>query len=88
MKGLSRYLDIIPGDLREIFELAYAQAMRRLSLRAHDLMSMPVVSVDQDTLLTHVARVMAQAGGSRACRCYTARAGCWGSFRSMTSWPA
>lgn len=66
MKGLSGYLGIIPGDLREVFELAYAQAMRRLgiSLRAYDLMSTPVVSVDQDTPLPQVARVMAQAGVS------------------------
>ena len=66
MKGLSGYVDITPGDAREIFRLAYAQAMRRLgfSLRAKDLMSMPVVSVTADTPLPQVAQVMAQAGVS------------------------
>jgi CBS domain-containing protein len=66
MKGLSGYVDITPGDFREIFHLAYEQALRRLglSLRASDLMSAPVVSVPPEASLAEVAQVMARAGVS------------------------
>ncbi|MFH1034451.1 MAG: CBS domain-containing protein [Pseudomonadota bacterium] len=66
MKGLSGYLDITPGDFREVFVLAYRQAMQRLglNLRARDLMSTPVVSVGREMPLGQVAQAMARAGVS------------------------
>jgi CBS domain-containing membrane protein len=66
MKALSGYVDITPGDFREVFGLAYQQALKRLglSLRAEDLMSAPVVSVGEEATLAEVAQVMARAGVS------------------------
>ncbi|MBI5523701.1 MAG: CBS domain-containing protein [Desulfarculus sp.] len=66
MKGLSGYLDITPGDFKEVFDLAYGQALRRLglSIKARDLMTAPVVSVGAGDSLGQVAQVMAEAGVS------------------------
>lgn len=66
MKGLSGYLDITPGDFKEVFALAYQQALTRLglSLQARDLMTTPVVSVAAGDSLAQVAQTMARAGVS------------------------
>ncbi|MBI4800710.1 MAG: CBS domain-containing protein [Desulfarculus sp.] len=66
MKGLSGYLDITPGDFKEVFALAYGQALTRLglSVKAQDLMTTPVVSVGAGDSLAQVAHAMAQAGVS------------------------
>lgn len=68
MKGLPGYLDITPGDFRQVYRLAHERALKRLglSLTARELMTSPAVSVSQDMLLPQVAQVMARAGVSGA----------------------
>lgn len=44
MKEIQGYIDISPGDFREVFQVAYRHAVQRLrdSLKASDLMTRPV----------------------------------------------
>lgn len=66
MEEIPGYLDITPGDFREIYRVALGHAWRRLrgSLRARDVMTRPVVSVAPDTPLPEVAERMAREGVS------------------------
>ncbi|MDR3631303.1 MAG: CBS domain-containing protein [Desulfocapsaceae bacterium] len=68
MKSIQGYLDITPGDFREVYQAAYALAVKRLltSLRAADLMTKPVLSVDQVMDLVEAAGLLAEKGISGA----------------------
>lgn len=61
MKSLRGFLDVTPGDFREIYQVAYRQAIERLnqSIKAKHIMTRTVVSVPVDTPLEKVAEVMA-----------------------------
>ena len=62
MKSIPGYLDITPGDFREVYQAAYALAIQRLltSLRAADLMTAPVQLVDQEMDLVKAAALLAE----------------------------
>jgi len=64
MKEIGGYVDITPGDARQIYRLAYHHALERLlrSAKAKDVMTRDVVSVRKDVPLRDVARVMARHG--------------------------
>jgi CBS domain-containing membrane protein len=66
MKDIPGYLDITPGDLKEIYRHAYRHAVKRLatSVRVKDVMTRNVVSVAPGTLAPEIARVMAEHGVS------------------------
>jgi CBS-domain-containing membrane protein len=61
MKDIPGYLDITPGDLKEVFRFAYKHAMERISgaVKARDIMTADVHTVLQDTPLKEVAQLMA-----------------------------
>jgi CBS domain-containing membrane protein len=61
MKEIEGYLDITPGDFKVLYGLAYRHAVDRLakSVKARDVMTRNVVSVQVDTPLAEVARLMA-----------------------------
>jgi CBS domain-containing membrane protein len=60
MKSIPGYLDITPGDFKELYCHAYRQAVERISksVLARDMMTEKVVSVFQDTPLDQVAELM------------------------------
>lgn len=62
MRDISGYLDITPGDFREVYLRAYQHAVKRLkqSVRASDVMTREVVFVKQNTPLKEVAEFMAE----------------------------
>jgi len=64
MKAMEGYLDITPGDFKEIYRHAYEHALNRLlrSLPAKEVMSKAVTAVGMDTPLREVAEVMAGRG--------------------------
>jgi CBS domain-containing protein len=64
MSDIPGYLDITPGDLKEIYRHAYRHAVRRLgtSVKAKDVMTRNVVSVAPGTLVSEIARLMAEHG--------------------------
>lgn len=64
MKDIPGYLDITPEDLKQIYQLAYRHAFERItkSVRARDIMTREVVTVDTKTPLREVAAVMAANG--------------------------
>jgi len=64
MKSIPGYLDITPGDFKEVYQLAYAQALARLSraVTAAEIMTREVVSVRPDTPLAEVAEAMGMRG--------------------------
>ena len=64
MKEMHGYLDITPGDLKEVFRLAFSHALKRLStaILARDIMTKAVHSVRPETLLVDVAVLMAREG--------------------------
>jgi CBS domain-containing membrane protein len=66
MREISGYLDITPGDFKEVYRLAYRQALERLSraVTAKEIMTREVVSVATDTPLPEVAEAMGQRGVS------------------------
>ncbi|RMF79374.1 MAG: CBS domain-containing protein [Nitrospirae bacterium] len=66
MRGVEGYLDITPGDFRELYELAYAHAVSRIThrLRLREVMVRHVVTVEPATPVAEVARVMAEAAVS------------------------
>ena len=61
MKDISGYLDITPGDLKEVYSYAYRHAFKRIacSVRAGDLMTRKVHAVQKETPLRDVAEIMA-----------------------------
>lgn len=66
MGEVQGYLDITPGDFREIYHFAYGHAVGRLihRVRAREIMTRDVVAVGSDATLPEVAAVMAQHGVS------------------------
>ena len=64
MKEIEGYLDITPGDAKDIYRLAYRHAIERLThlVKAGSVMTKAVVSVKRDTPLEEVAELMAGHG--------------------------
>jgi CBS-domain-containing membrane protein len=64
MKSIPGYLDITPGDFKEVYQLAYRQAVERLGreVTAREVMTREVVSVRPDTPLAEVAAAMGKRG--------------------------
>lgn len=62
MKDIAGYLDITPGDLKEIYLHAYQHALERIrrSVTAADLMTRNVRTVFRETPLADVAELMAR----------------------------
>ena len=60
MRNISGYLDITPGDFKEIYRFAYKHAIDRLrhSVKAKDVMTRNVISVEENTSLEEVAEVL------------------------------
>ncbi len=60
MKDISGYLDITPGDFKEIYRIAFKHAVERLtySITAKDVMTRAVVFVKKDTSLEEVADIL------------------------------
>ena len=66
MKEISGYLDITPGDFKEVYQLAWRHARERLlhSATSREIMSRDVAAVQADTPLKEVAALMAGRGVS------------------------
>lgn len=66
MKLIPGYLDITPGDFKEVYYLAYQHAVERLSLEvtAQRIMTREVIYVQSDTPLAEVAEAMGRKGVS------------------------
>jgi CBS domain-containing membrane protein len=66
MKKIPGYLDITPGDFKEVYLLAFEHALARLtaSVKARDIMAREVVTVRPEALLSEVAEAMGRAGVS------------------------
>lgn len=62
MKAIQGYIDITPGDFREIYQAAYSLAVQRLfnSFTATDLMTRSVLLVDQEMELDQAAALLAK----------------------------
>lgn len=62
MKKIDGYIDITPADFRIIYQIAYQQAVARLyqNFKAADVMTQPVISVQQDTSLLETSGIMAR----------------------------
>ncbi len=60
MKQIPGYLDITPGDFKQVYLKAYEHALNRLttSLKAVDVMTADVVWVKEDTPVVEVAEIM------------------------------
>ncbi len=65
MKEIPGYLDITPGDFKEVYRFAYRHAVERFSsVKVGDAMVREVVSVTRKTPLVQVAETMARHGVS------------------------
>ncbi len=64
MKQISGYLDITPGDFKEIYGLAFQHAISRFTraVKAKDIMNRDVVYVTPVTPLKEVAEIMGRRG--------------------------
>lgn len=64
MRAIPGYLDITPGDFKEIYRLAFEHALKRLSrdVRAADIMTKDVVAANPDTPVAEVALAMGRRG--------------------------
>ena len=62
MEHINGYIDITSSDFKDIYKIAYQQAIERLyqSFKAMDLMSQPVIFVQTDTSLLETSIVMAE----------------------------
>jgi len=62
MKRIPGYLDITPGDFKEIYKAAYALAIQRLltDLKAVNIMTTSVVVVDQEMALVDATALLAE----------------------------
>ena len=62
MQTLHGYIDITPGDFKEIYTAAYSYAVQRLlaSLKASDLMTSPVHTLLEDIPLVEAAALLAE----------------------------
>lgn len=61
MRKIEGYIDISPGDFKEIYQLAFDYAVRRLrdSITARDIMTAPVQCIDADMDLQQAAQELA-----------------------------
>jgi CBS domain-containing protein len=66
MRAIPGYLDITPGDFKEVYRLAFAHALERLSreVTAAEIMTTDVVTVAPDTPVAEVAAAMGRRGVS------------------------
>ncbi len=66
MRDIPGYLDITPGDFKEVYHLAFQHALERLSraVTAAEIMTADVVAVHPDTPVAEVAAAMGQHGVS------------------------
>ncbi|MCK9375681.1 MAG: CBS domain-containing protein [Syntrophobacterales bacterium] len=66
MRAIPGYLDITPGDFKEVYRLAFQHALERLSraVTAAEIMTADVVAVKPDTPVADVAAAMGQHGVS------------------------
>ncbi len=66
MRAIPGYLDITPGDFKEVYRLAFQHALERLSrgVTAAEIMTTEVVAVHLDTPVADVAAAMGQHGVS------------------------
>ena len=64
MKNIKGYLDITPGDFKELYCFAYSHAIDRLThfIKARDIMTTEVVFVKKETPLKEVADLMSVHG--------------------------
>jgi CBS domain-containing protein len=62
MKSIEGYIDITPGDFKEVYQVAYSLAIKRLfdSLTAGNIMSKKVVFVKQEMPLAEAAHLLAE----------------------------
>lgn len=62
MKDIPGYLDITPADLKDVYKFAYRHALQRITqaVRAHDIMTTQVFSVNRTTPVMEVAELMAE----------------------------
>ena len=63
MRGIPGYIDITTGDFRELYNVAYQHAKSRItrSVRAKDIMTKEVISVETETPLKETADLMAES---------------------------
>ena len=68
MSAIQGYIDITPGDFREVYRAAYSLAVKRLltSLKAADLMTEAVHLVEEEMPLVAAAALLAEKGISGA----------------------
>jgi CBS-domain-containing membrane protein len=66
MRAIPGYLDITPGDFKEIYRLAFQHALERLGreVTAAEIMTQEVVAVNPDTPVSEVAAAMGRRGVS------------------------
>jgi CBS domain-containing membrane protein len=66
MRAIPGYLDITPGDFKEVYRLAFQHALERLSreVTAAEIMTTDVVTVAPDTPVAEVAAAMGERGVS------------------------
>jgi CBS domain-containing membrane protein len=66
MRAIPGYLDITPGDFKEVYRLAFAHALERLSraVTAAEIMTTDVVAVKPDLPVAEVAAAMGRRGVS------------------------
>jgi CBS domain-containing protein len=64
MKTVPGYLDITAADFRELYRLAFRHACKRIasSVTARDIMTTPVITVEENAPLRDVADLMARRG--------------------------
>ena len=64
MKNIGGYLDITPGDFKEIYRFAYRHALDRMthSITAGEAMTTDVVFIKKDDTLETAAKIMARHG--------------------------
>ena len=68
MKEIQGYIDISPGDFKEVFQVAYTHAIQRIqnSLKATDIMTHPVHCIKHSMNLMQTATFLAEKGISGA----------------------
>jgi CBS domain-containing membrane protein len=66
MRAIPGYLDITPGDFKEVYRLAFKHALERLGreVTAAEIMTTDVLTVTPGTPVAEVAAVMGQRGVS------------------------
>lgn len=62
MKTIQGFVDITPGDFKEVYQAAYATAVQRIfnTLKASDLMTQSVLSLDQHVELVQAAALLSE----------------------------